>query len=124
MYWHSPKIWPIAWPSVLRPGEPDGLVFGTTRFDTKIGSPREVGNVLGGSSVACWRQANLAWAGWHTFRRTVATWMDASGAPLAEIANQLGHADVNTTAGYLGRRQAPTRAASVMTLGPDATSAE
>ena len=30
-------------------------------------------------------------------------------------ANQLGHADVNTTAGYLGRRQAPTRAATVMT---------
>lgn len=30
--------------------------------------------------------------------------------------NQLGHADVNTTAGYLGRRQAPTRAATVMTL--------
>ena len=38
------------------------------------------------------------------------------GAPLAEIANQLGHTDVNTTAGYLGRRQVPTRAATVMTL--------
>jgi hypothetical protein len=46
-------------------------------------------------------------------------WMDASGAPPAEIANQLGHADVNTTAGYLGRRQAPTRAATVTTLGPE-----
>jgi integrase len=52
----------------------------------------------------------------HTFRRTVATWMDASGARLAEIANQLGHPDVNTTADYLGRRQAPTGAATVMTL--------
>ena len=40
-------------------------------------------------------------------------------APLAEIANQLGHADVNTTAGYLGRRQAPTRAGSVTTLGSE-----
>ena len=48
--------------------------------------------------------------------------LDASGAPLAEIANQLGHADVNTTAGYLGRRTAPTRAASVMTLGPERAS--
>lgn len=46
-------------------------------------------------------EAGLSWAGSHTFRRTVATWMDASGAPLAEIANQLGHADVNTTASYL-----------------------
>jgi integrase len=45
--------------------------------------------------------------------------MDASGAPLAEIANQLGHTDVNTTAGYLGRRTAPTRAATVMTLGSE-----
>ena len=65
---------------------------------------------------AALNRAGLPWAGSHTFRRTVATWMDADGAPLAEIANQLGHADVTTTAGYLGRRQAPTRAATVMTL--------
>jgi len=93
-----------------------GLVFGTTRFGTKAGRPREVGNVLRGVRRVL-ATADLSWAGSHTFRRTVATWMDASGAPLAEIANQLGHADVNTTAGYLGRRQAPTRAATVMTLG-------
>ncbi len=68
--------------------------------------------------------AELSWAGSHTFRRTVATWMDASGAPLAEIANQLGHTDVNTTAGYLGRRQAPTRAVTVMTLGTSDAAAE
>ena len=65
-------------------------------------------------------EAGLSWAGSRTFRRTVATWMEASGVPLAEIANQLGHADVNTTAGYLGRRRrAPTCAASVMTLGSE-----
>jgi integrase len=93
-----------------------GLVFGTTRFDTKLGQPREVQNVLR-AIRATLTEAGLPWAGSHTFRRTVATWMDADGAPLAEIANQLGHADVNTTAGYLGRRQAPTRAATVMTLG-------
>ena len=61
----------------------------------------------------------LSWAGSHTFRRTVATWMDASGHRSLEIANQLGHADVNTTASYLGRRQAPTRAGSVTTLGSE-----
>ena len=93
-----------------------GLVFGTTRFDTKVGRPRDVGNVLRAIRRVL-AEAGLSWAGSHTFRRTVATWMDASGAPLAEIANQLGHADVNTTAGYLGRRLAPTRAATVMTLG-------
>jgi len=93
-----------------------GLVFGTTRFGTKVGRPREVGNVLRAIRRVL-AEAGLSWAGSHTFRRTVATWMDASGAPLAEIANQLGHADVNTTASYLGRPQAPTRAATVMTLG-------
>lgn len=98
-----------------------GLVFGTTRFDSKRGQPREVHNVLRGIRGA-FNEAGLAWAGSHTFRRTVATWMDASGAPLAEIANQLGHADVNTTAGYLGRRQVPTRAASVMTLDAERAS--
>lgn len=98
-----------------------GLVFGTTRFDTKLGRPREVHNVLR-EIRAVLNDAGLSWAGSHTFRRTVATWMDASGAPLAEIANQLGHADVNTTAGYLGRRQVPTRAATVMTVGSPAAS--
>ena len=98
-----------------------GLVFGTTRFGSKRGRPREVGNVLK-AVRAVLSEAGLSWAGSHTFRRTVATWMDASGAPLAEIANQLGHADVNTTAGYLGRRTAPTRAATVMTLGPERAS--
>jgi integrase len=93
-------------------------VFGTTRFESKRGQAREVGNVLRAVRGVL-SEAGLSWAGSHTFRRTVATWMDASGAPLAEIANQLGHADVNTTAGYLGRRQAPTRAATVMTLGSE-----
>ena len=42
--------------------------------------------------------------------------MDEHGCALAEIANQLGHADTNVTAGYLGRKTQPTRAASVMVL--------
>jgi integrase len=87
-----------------------GLVFGTTRFGTKVGHPREVGNVLRAIRRVL-AEAGLAWAGSHTFRRTVATWMDAGGAPLAEIANQLGHADVNTTANYLGQLPRPTTSA-------------
>lgn len=98
-------------------------MFGTTRFGTRLGRPREVGNVLRGIRRVL-SDAGLSWAGSHTFRRTVATWMDAHGAPLAEIANQLGYADVNTTVGYLGRRLAPTRAATVMTLGSGDASAE
>ncbi|MDT0203879.1 site-specific integrase [Nocardioides sp. AE5] len=95
-----------------------GLVFGVTYFATKAGQPRDRNNV----SKALRRvfaAAGVQWAGTHTFRRTVASWMDEAGCSLAEIANQLGHADTNVTAGYLGRKTQPTRAASVMTLLPD-----
>lgn len=92
-----------------------GLIFGITYFTTKLGQPRDRNNV----SKALRRvfaAAGVQWAGTHTFRRTVASWMDGAGCSLAEIANQLGHADTNVTAKYLGRKTAPTRAASVMVL--------
>ena len=92
-----------------------GLVFGVTYFASKLGQPRDRNNV-GKAMRRVFKSAGVPWAGTHTFRRTVASWMDESGAGLAEIANQLGHEDTNVTAGYLGRRQAPTRAASVMVL--------
>lgn len=94
-----------------------GLVFGVTYFTSKVGQPRDRNNV----SKALRRvfaAADVRWAGTHTFRRTVASWMDEAGCSLAEIANQLGHADTNVTAKYLGRKVAPTRAASVMVLPP------
>ena len=48
--------------------------------------------------------AGLNWAIPHTFRRTVASLLDQAGAPIARIADQLGHADVSMTARvYLGR---------------------
>ena len=50
----------------------------------------------------------------HTFQRTVASYLDEANAPLAEIANQFGHGDINVTATYLGRRQGVTRAASIL----------
>lgn len=47
----------------------------------------------------------------------------AHGCALAEVANQLGHADINVTAGYLGRKTQPARASDVMTpTGRGATS--
>lgn len=98
----------------------DGLVFGVTRYATKLGQPRDTSNVLKGLKTA-FGKAGVQWAGSHTFRRTVASWMDADGCPLAEIANQLGHADVNVTARYLGRKTQPTKAASIMVLPPKNT---
>ena len=93
----------------------EGLVFGVTYFTSKMGQPRDRNNV----SKALRRvfaAAGMQWAGTHTFRRTVATWMDDAGHSLASIANQLGHADTNVTAKYLGRQDTATHAASVMVL--------
>lgn len=93
----------------------NGLVFGVTYFHTKAGAPRDKSNV-GKAMRKAFAVADVRWAGTHSFRRTVCTWMDQHGAPLSEIANQLGHADTNVTAGYLGRTTQPTRAAQVMVL--------
>ncbi len=48
--------------------------------------------------------AGLEWAVPHSLRRSVATWLGEAGVPLAQIADQLGHADPAMTASvYLGR---------------------
>jgi integrase len=93
----------------------EGLVFGVTYFHSKLGQPRDRNNV----SKALRRvfaSTEVEWAGTHTFRRTVATWMDAAGHSLAGIADQLGHADTNVTAKYLGRQDVAVNAATVMVL--------
>lgn len=92
-----------------------GLVFGVTRYSSKLGEPRDVNNALKALRRVL-ADAGLPWAGSHTFRRTVATWMDEAGSPLAEIAAQLGHANTTVTTRYLARKVAPTRAASVMAI--------
>jgi len=95
----------------------EGLVFGITYFTTKAGQPRDRNNVMK-ALRRVFASAGVRWAGTHTFRRTVATWMDEAGHSLASIANQLGHADTNVTARYLGRQDVATNAASVMVLPP------
>jgi integrase len=106
----------------------EGQVFGTTRFAVNrngtnvLGKPRDRQNVLKAIRKVL-TAAGTQWAGSHSFRRTVATWMDEAGAPLAEIGAQLGHGDLNVTARYLGRTTVPTRAASIMILDyPDPSS--
>ncbi len=92
-----------------------GLVFGVTRYESKRGNPRDRNNVCKSLRLV-FKEAEVQWAGTHSYRRTVASWLDANGASLAEIADQLGHGDINVTAQYLGRRTRPTRAAAVMVL--------
>ena len=49
-------------------------------------------------------EAGFPWATPHTFRRTVASRLHASGIQLVRIADQLGHADpAMTMSVYLGR---------------------
>jgi len=49
-------------------------------------------------------EAGCPWARSHTFRKSLATRLGASGAPLVRIADQLGHSDPSMTASvYLGR---------------------
>lgn len=90
----------------------DGLVFASPRLRDKTNS-RDRRNMIRHIRSRL-DTAGMPWATSHTFRRTVASWMDEAGAPLAEIANQLGHANVNVTATYLGRRQGSNRAASIL----------
>ncbi len=49
-------------------------------------------------------EAGMPWARSHTLRKTVATLLADSGAPLRDVADWLGHADPSMTARvYLGR---------------------
>ena len=78
-------------------------MFGTTRFAVSrnganiLGRPRNRQNVLKSLRKVV-AVSKTPWAGSHSFRRTVATWMDEPGAPLAETGAQLGHGDLNVTA--------------------------
>lgn len=81
----------------------DGLVFGVTRYPTKLGQPRNTNNVLK-TLRAVLARAGVPWAGSHTFRRTLATSMDSAGDPLTVISAQLGHASTAVTHTYLKRQ--------------------
>lgn len=49
------------------------------------------------------RAAGFPWATSHTFRHSIITHLHESGVPLHKISDWAGHADVQTTARYLGR---------------------
>jgi len=87
-----------------------GLVFPSPRSDTRRdrrNATRSIRSVLD--------RAGYPWASPHTFRRTVASILDAQGAPLATIADVLGHADPSMTAReYLGRKTDTSSAAALL----------
>lgn len=79
-----------------------GLVFGVTRFTSKVGQPRDLSNVLADMREVL-DDAGCPWSGSHSFRRTYATLADEAGASLGQIASVLGQ-DPATTATYIKTR--------------------
>jgi integrase len=83
-------------------------------FPAQLGGLRDPGNTRADFRDA-FRVAGFAWVTAHTFRRSVATWMDESGLSARAAADQLGHARPSITADvYFGRRIAETGAAKVL----------
>jgi integrase len=59
--------------------------------------------------------AGFEWAVGHTFRKTVATWLDDNGVSGRQVANQLGHAKPSMTMDrYMSRRTLTERAAAIL----------
>jgi integrase len=83
-------------------------------FPATMGGWRDPGNTRADFRDA-FRAAGFAWATAHTFRRSVATWMDESGLSARAAADQLGHARPSITQDvYYGRKVASTGAAAVL----------
>lgn len=76
-----------------------GAVFGVTRYAERRGQVRDTSNVINVLRGVLDR-AGCEWAGTHTWRRTVATMLDAQGHGVGAIATLLGQ-DPVTTMGYI-----------------------
>jgi integrase len=58
--------------------------------------------------------AGFEWAVGHTFRKTVATWLDEDGVSGRQVANQLGHAKPSMTMDHYMSRPAVTERAALV----------
>lgn len=84
--------------------ERKGLVFSSPHHLSDPERAWDQSDSANKALAAVFEGSGYSWAIPHTFRRTVATLLDQAGVPIAEIADQLGHADPAMTAkAYLGR---------------------
>jgi len=90
----------------------DGYVFDSPRL-TERGRPRDKYNVSK-ELRRVFDGAGLDWMSSHTFRRTVATWMDEGKIGLGDISGQLGHASTQITALYVKQPRVNKAAADVL----------
>jgi hypothetical protein len=92
-----------------RMGEVSGPLFRDSR-----GGWRDRSNV-GRAFRSVRAGSNFEWVKTHTYRKTVATTLDAGGLSARLIADQLGHARISMTQDvYLGRRAANTASATAL----------
>jgi integrase len=103
----------------VRLGGFDGPVFPDAR-----GGWRDRSNV-GASFRQVRAGSDFEWVKTHTYRKTVATWLDQSGASARMIADQLGHSRVSMTQDvYLGRRASNSgNLAALEAYNPDLSAA-
>ena len=83
-------------------------------FPAQLGGLRDPSNTRADFREA-FRAAGFSWVTAHTFRRSVATWMDEGGLTARAGADQLGHVRPSITMdSYWGRKTRDTGAASVL----------
>jgi integrase len=83
-------------------------------FPAQLGGLRDPSNTRADFRDA-FRSAGFVWITAHSFRRSVATWMDEGGLTARAAADQLGHARPSITQDvYDGRKIASTGAAAVL----------
>jgi integrase len=83
-------------------------------FPAPLGGLRDAANTRADFRDA-FRAAGFPWVTAHTFRRSVATWMDEGGLTARAGADQLGHVRPSITMdSYWGRKTRDTGAASVL----------
>lgn len=99
---------------VRRRVQDDDLATSIAVFCSMTGHMRDVSNTTGDLRHA-FDAAGFDWVTSHTFRRTVATRLDAAGLSARTIADHLGHRQVSMTLDtYMGRNVVTAQAASVL----------
>jgi integrase len=83
-------------------------------FPAQLGGLRDPSNTNADLRAAL-DLAEFDWVTTHTFRKTVATWMDEAGLSARAAADQLGHAQPSMTQDvYFGRKARVTGAAALL----------
>lgn len=98
---------------------PDSDIVFTAVRGKKKPVPMDMHNALNRILKPLGKKLAMPWLNIHTLRHTMATWLDAAGAPMGQRVKMLGHADQTTTMRYThadmeSQREALERAQKMM----------